>query len=101
MRINSPKCSFVKVAQRFYFTNFITKFTAISHAKYRNGLCTGLLGVYFLEPVARNQVQSDFFWNFLVPGLLAFRPVSFLQQTSLLQTVLDWEQPSPTTLNVE
>jgi len=43
MRINSPKCSFVKVARRFYFTNFITKFTAISHAKYRNGLCTGLL----------------------------------------------------------
>jgi len=46
VQMNSPKCSFFRVAQWFDFTNFIIEkknFSAICRAVHRNELYTGLL----------------------------------------------------------
>jgi len=59
VRMNSPKCSFFRVAQWFDFTNFIAEKQNLQQyvVLYTDMSCSlvfYILGIYFLEPVARN-----------------------------------------------
>jgi len=62
LQINSPKCSFFKVARWFDFTNFITeqKITATCCAIRRNGLYTGILNSgYLLSGTCRQKLSVE------------------------------------------
>jgi len=59
VRINSHKCSYFRVTQWFDFTNFITqkqnsKQYVVLYTEMSCALVFNVLGIYFLEPVARN-----------------------------------------------
>jgi len=82
VRINSPKCSFVRVARWFVYTSFVIE--------NKNSQQYVLLNI----EMSRIKFWVFTFWiftfwqnrkverNFLEPGLLAFRSISILQQTS-------------------
>jgi len=68
-RINSPKCSFFRVARWFDFTNFIAeKQSSQQYVELSTEMsCTlvfYILGIYFLERVARNLLQSGIWLKF-------------------------------------
>ena len=78
--INSPKCSFFRVGQWFDFTNFITEKQNPQQyvVLYTEMSCTLVfynVGIYFLEPVARNDYGVALTKVFFEPDFLAFRPV--------------------------
>jgi len=59
VRINSPKCSFFRIPQWFDFTYFITEKQisqqfVVLQTEMSCTLVFYILGIYFLEPVARN-----------------------------------------------
>jgi len=65
VQINSPKCSFFKVARWFDFTNFITekKIAAIYCTIRRNGLYTGIVNSgYLLCGTCRQKLSVQRHW---------------------------------------
>ena len=80
VRINSPKCWFFRVPPWFDFTNFITEKQnpqqyVVLYTEISCTLVVYILGIYFLEPVARNDYGVALTKVCFEPDFLAFRPV--------------------------
>ena len=92
VRINCPKCSFVRVARWYDFTNFIPKNKNAQQydmLQYSNVSSIGLFSPgHIPSGTCRQNSCVEWHWlKFLEPDLFAFRSVQFAQQTSVWRTV--------------